>query len=82
MKLDKDKVSQIQTVLLTDNSNVEFTEDEFKKGLWYVSNRNINRFDEEDEGEESQIVETFSNHVGDKGYADFFKEIEDRKVMA
>lgn len=82
MKLDKEKVSQIQTVLLTDDSNVEFTDSEFEKGLWYISNRNIDKFDEGGGGKESQIVETFSNYVGDKDYSDFFKEVEGKELKA
>lgn len=82
MRLDSEKISQIQTVIVNDDECVEFTEDEFDKGLWYISNSRIHRFGAKDKEGESDIEETFSNSVTDTSYSEFYKQIEGKELKA
>ena len=82
MKIDENKISQIQTVLRTDDAFVEFTENKFKDGLWYVSNNNINKFGKSDPEEGAQIEQTYSQCFGDRPMSEFFEEIKGKDLKA
>jgi len=82
MKLNRERISQIQTVLVNDDDSVDFTEDDFSRGLWYVSNNCILRFGPEDEDGESSIEVTYSSRLGDRPYSEFYKEIKGKDLKA
>jgi len=60
---------------------VEFSDD-FKKGSWYVGNRNINLFGEEDENGDSAIIATYSNEAGDRPYKECYEKIKGKDLKA
>ena len=81
MKLDPDKINQIQIVLIHEDDFVEFADGKFEDGLWYVSSDRIHRFGEETE-EGSKIEETFSIVSSDRPYSEFYKQIEGKELAA
>lgn len=83
MKLDYEKLSQIQTVLQKDDESVDFTTNKFKKGLYYVSNSKVHKFGEEKgKDNESEIEQTFSSNGLDRPLSEFFEQINDKELTA
>ena len=82
MKLDEKRISQIQTVLTDDDDFVEFAEEDFDEGLWYVSKDCIHRFGAKDESGEQYIEKTYSNRIGDRPYREFYEQIKGKELKA
>jgi hypothetical protein len=82
MKMDIEKLTQIQTILKNDDESVEFTEDDFSKGLWYISNNQVHRFGKDNPKEGASIERTYSNQRGIASLTDFLEKIKDLDLKA